>query len=165
MCGFKHDNKNWTLVGAIFDQSFTILQSHVFIDLENIERVSSPFRGVKANILIAGWNASGFAPFRQEEIVSDCVNAAHSANRLANSSDDFSLVENAMPNSVSHSIGLFICGNQSRIKDENIKPIINIESTPKNFEPEIERSKVQCESLGFKKGTEKFGDCVLKLSK
>lgn len=165
MCGLKYDNKSWTLVGAIFDQSFSTLQAYVFIDLENIQRVNSPFEGVKANILITGWNTSGFAPLQQEEMVSDCINVGRRATRLVNTGSDFSLQDNAMPNSVSHSIGHLVCGNQVRVKDESVKPIINTESLPQNFESQIEKSKLQCESLGFKKGTEKFGDCVLKLSK
>ena len=37
-------------------------------------------------------------------------------------------------------------------------------TTPAAAKPSLEDAKVKCKDLGFKAGTERFGDCVLKLS-
>ena len=46
--------------------------------------------------------------------------------------------------------------------DQNISQ--RVENELKVLQFKIDESKKHCEELGFKKGTEKFGDCVLKLS-
>ena len=44
-------------------------------------------------------------------------------------------------------------------------PIANPSQAPNNSSVSIDQAKQQCKDLGFKTGTEKFGNCVLELTK
>lgn len=165
MCGLNYDNRHWTLVAAGFDANFTILQSHIFIDLQSISRVNFPFSGLMTEILVTGWNDSDFVPYHSEQIIADCNNKARYASRLINEGQDFTVLENAVPNSTAHSVNLMLCSNRFQVRDSYESRKQGSQITPSNLESIIEKSMSQCETLGFIKGTERFGDCVLKLSK
>jgi len=50
------------------------------------------------------------------------------------------------------------------INKEKMDKIIKAKQTEKRKKMLFEKAKTECEEIGFKKGTEKFGECVLDLT-
>ena len=47
--------------------------------------------------------------------------------------------------------------NGKFLSAKKLSPTVTAKKSP------LEKAKAQCAKIGFKKGTEKFGDCVMKL--
>ena len=61
---------------------------------------------------------------------------------------------------------IFICVDKNTVINQPSKPASNIKTpSDSSFSPSMDQAKVKCLDLGFKPGTDTFGQCILKLAK
>ena len=57
----------------------------------------------------------------------------------------------------------FLCGDFNRLTKSNPKATMKSEPSSQQIKDTLAPYKAECEEIGYQKGTEKFGECVLKL--
>jgi hypothetical protein len=61
---------------------------------------------------------------------------------------------------------IFICVDKNTVINQQSKPASIIKApSDGSFSPTMDQAKVKCLDLGFKPGTDTFGQCILKLAK
>lgn len=183
-CGIKKDNNYWFFVGATFENN---LMASYFIDAASIRRSTPPeITGVyfkyaqgsidhKNNYLSIG---------KVFEVVTPCNGYSTATAREENTTsypNEFSVGKNS---SVDATLNL-VCKNYFPLnensflqpKKENLLPAATelknienqnegaIENGQQKEKMGLVTAKEKCKELGLKEKTEKFGACVLRLSK
>jgi len=168
LCGYQYEGATWTMVGAIqVAGDPTKLNSFMFFDLNSIQSIKSPFSGRSVQALEAVSDNNSFRPIGRSELAFDCSTPVSFAQRMSGV-ENFTVVEGKFGgNSLAYSTSLLVCADkffkaENKIAAPKESPGSSREVTPSKA---LDTAKETCTDLGFKAGSEKFGDCVLRLSK
>lgn len=169
-CGMEYEGGFWILIGSTFPKGEPLkLSNYIFADLRSTYTIEKPFPGRATRLLRMNYDQSKlprFIPVMGDEIAVDCASPTRSAYR-GPSASDFSVFESAV-NTLPHSWSFLFCSREW--------PVSSISSQargqPKAISPS-DRSNISsfqdvlkyCEESGHKRGTEKFGECVMGLSR
>jgi len=166
-CGFQSEGATWTLVGAIQVKGDpTKLNSLMFFDLNSIQPVHKPFSGRSVQVLEVVLENYVFKPISRGEFAYKCSTPMSFATRI--SGYEFSVSKGEIGiNTLAHSTSLLVCsdkffksGTQNSFLEESRR--LSEEATPNR---PLATARKTCADLGFKVGSEKYGECVLKLSR
>jgi hypothetical protein len=169
-CGVSAGGRKWFLIGITKKPDSTKeIQSFFFFDPSSGNRIAAPFEGVSFEVMEFGLSAEkGFFPTSKSTLALNCKDPSQAGHRVLERGD-FSLLGRVSPNSLIHSFNLLTCSSdfQNQIGLTAAK-IEGASRPPKANDSELgitDDMKRICTDLGFKPGTEKFGDCVLRLSR
>jgi len=166
-CRFSHEGKRWRLIGGLENLETKQQTGIVLVDADNPTLVETPFAGVGVTFVQAGWTNEGVITVNGTgEIVFDCSDRSRSANKYANAAE-FTPVNSAL-NTMLHSANIMFCSLPltGKVPPTQRSATNTTEGKGgKSQDRSIGDASKTCSDLGFKKGTEKFGECVLKFSK
>ncbi len=170
-CGLRDNGKNLYLIGSIFNTS-SKAEEFVFVDASSIGRSDYPYtNGAVYNLIVGNFNVENnlkFIPASEGEAVASCEDPYKFSTRSADMTSYVSHV--AEVNSVSSSANFLICsgyfGFALDVVKKNANSVNQLNLIKDSSEMmDINLAKTKCKELGFEEKTEKFGNCVLKLSK
>lgn len=169
-CGMEYEGGFWVLIGSTFPKGEPLkLSSYIFADLRSTYAIEKPFPGRATRLLRMNYDQSKsprFIPVMGDEIAVDCASPTRTAYR-GPSASDFSVFESPV-NTLSHSWNFLFCSS-----GWPVSPVASqARGHPKTIPPP-DKSNISsfqdvlryCEESGHKRGTEKFGECVMGLSR
>lgn len=166
-CGFQYEGVTWTLVGAIpVKGDSTRINSFMFFDLNSIKSIHKPFLGRSVQVLEVGLENYVFKPIAKLEFAYNCSAPISFATKVTGY--EFNVFKGEIgSNTLAHSTSLLVCSDKF-FKSGTRNPLpkgsmgLSEEATPNRS---VSAAKKTCADLGFKAGSEKYGECVLKLSR
>lgn len=169
-CGVEFEGGVWFLIGAAFPKGEPLKHSHyIFADLRSTSMADKPFSGRVTRLLRVNYDQNKtpkFSPFMGEEIAVDCSNPKRYALR-GPSASEFSVSESAV-NSLAHSWSFLFCSSGwfvATVTPEGRDQQKAVSRTNKGNISSFHDVLKFCEESGLQRGTEKFGECVITLSK
>ncbi len=169
-CGMEYEGGFWILIGSTSPKGEPLkLSNYIFADLRSTYTIEKPFFGRATRLLRMNYNQSKFprfTPVMGDEIAVDCSNPTRSAYR-GPSASDFSVSESTV-NSLSHSWSFLFCSSGWPVSAVNLQARSQPKAVPPPDKGNISSFQdvlKYCEDSGHKRGTEKFGECVMGLSR
>lgn len=170
-CGMEYEGGVWVLIGAAFPRGEPLKHSHyIFADLSSTYVVEKPFSGRVTRLLRMNHDPNRsptFSPFMGEEIAVDCANPKRYALR-GPSASEFSVFESAAVNSLAHSWSFLFCTSGWPVSSSISQGRSQTKALALPNKPSISSFQdvlKTCEEFGHQRGTEKFGECVMSLSR
>jgi hypothetical protein len=167
-CGIKQDDGYWFLVGSLqAPHPNPAFYGWLFIDANSIRKIDSPIKnGTGFRISYGSFDLLRTDKVRAEngifEGAIDCNNPTKILSKTPTANEFTESAVNS--NDVSGTYVRLVCESYFPVFsliNESKDSHINNESIDKS----VDKAKEQCKELGFSPGTEKYGTCVLKLSK
>ena len=171
LCGFPMFGGYWIAMSMNLVQRFPAAYSyHWLFDVASLTKTDFPFPGVAVRVATANYNSGQSPPFSLHPGFFKTVFSCENPKRYSFTQRDKEEFAPAVQPAIdSHAMGwiTLLCSGQFPISERPSKPptdSINQIPEPKPLTA-LDDSKRVCGELGFKAGTEKFGECVLKLSR
>jgi len=169
-CGMEYEGGFWILIGSTFPKGEPLkLSNYIFADLRSTYAIEKPFPGRATRLLRMNYDQSKlprFIPVMGDEIAVDCASPTRSAYR-GPSASDFSVFESPV-NTLSHSWSFLFCSSGwpvSAVNSQARSQLKAVSPPDKGNISSFQDVLKYCEDSGHKRGTEKFGECVMGLSR
>lgn len=166
LCGFATEDGYWIGLGA--DTQGARKNLVYFVNVRSITRVVEPFSGYSAQGTLGSWKGGQWPPF---EI------SPHKAQWFYTCEPPYQYVgkqpleESLKPAiTVPHETPLggmlsILCSGQFPVIQSEVNNLPDVKKDEGVDSTSLEDAKTKCKDLGFKPASEKFGDCVLRLSR
>lgn len=166
LCGFAADDGYW--IGLLSEYEGPRKNLIYFVNVMSIIRVGAPFPGYSAQGIVGVWKHGKNPPFELTQGRSQWSYTCKSPHRYAAkepSSTDFGAELTVASDSPLGGVLNILCGGQFPIMQQAVNNTPELQKDNGFNSSSLEDAKGMCKELGFKPASEKFGDCVLKLSR
>ena len=109
------------------------------------------------------WGCSTFFHYSNNSLDDAMTPALADCNRKCGKNDCY-VIDTYISNEVPESLTNTNADDNPDALENYYNRLMSEENTKSTQSIDLDSAKTECEDLGFKKGTEKFGECVLKLS-
>lgn len=158
-CGVQEQNGLWFLAGANNSSTNPNQIFTWFLDAYSLRKTQSPLpNGVTFRYGQPAFNAASPPYFKNQfnaqDVTVSCSEPRFIYKNQSGENQELTIARNSILWSVQH----LVCNGYFNISEVST-------SAPPSSGIGLDRAKEQCKELGFKSGTEAFGNCVLKLSR
>ena len=167
VCGFSDGDGRWLGLWAWKDLKDNAFGTW-FFDITSIRKTSNPFLGQRVRAVLAAANLAVSDPFTyQTSSIIEWVYRCDTPRRLVYKSahaDIFQPETAVAPLGQLDGVIRILCSGHFQVAEMATPTNLNRSSDRSTNSLTIEDAKLKCSELGFKPGSENYGDCVLKLS-
>ena len=166
LCGFATDDGYW--IGLLSESQGPRKNMIYFVNVMSITRVVAPFPGYSAQGTVGVWKHGQSPPFELTAVRSQWVYTCNSPYQFSgkeSSNSGFKPEETVGPDTPLGGVLSILCSGQFPVMQQAINNTPDSKKGPEFDSSSLEDAKGMCKELGFKPTSEKFGDCVLKLSR